>query len=336
MANLKIMMTTAMVATLLLTGLPRADADEAAKVDAEPGKTSVTLVNPGDEPRRKLRFEFNADSKEQLDVTMKMGMSMLMQGQAMPKQEMPPIIQSIEIEPINVENGTMNYRFTLSKMKVAAEGGNPMIAAQMKKAVEGVVGLTGTGTIDSRGFSEGIEIEAPEDPSTMLVQQIKGFRDTMSRIVSPLPEEAVGVGAEWKVGMPIMMNGVTMTGSHTYTIVSMDEDSVKTNVVTTMTAKDQAINDPNLPPGAKVNINQIQGDGEGTTEFRLKSMCAVTELTAKILQDATISMEGAPGQNMGMEINMKMNIAPGKLGGDEDAAAEEEGAEEKVAEPVAN
>lgn len=304
---------------LLSSSVSFAQAPAAPAKEPPPKATdaiTVELLKAGAEPKQKVRYKFKQDA-EYISVKMKMGMAMSIGGQALPKQDMPGIVQTISVEPIAVKDGVMDYKYTLSKMDIEP-GGNPLVVSKMKESIRGIVGMTGKGRVDDRGFSEGAEIEFPPEATPELIMQIKGFNDTMSRLSAPLPDEPIGVGAEWKVVLPIGMNGIAMKGVNTYTVTAIEGDIVKTTVVSTMEAKDQKLDDPNLPPQASVTIDSIKGGGDGTVNFNLASMSPVSKMTIELKQAATIGMEGQPSQKMGMDISMEMNVAPGEKPEDDD------------------
>ncbi len=272
---------------------------------------NVTVLSTGAQPRKKIRYRFDPEKKEWMLVTMKMSMDMSVGGQKLGKQDLPPIVQTLEMTPTGLDNGILSFQFTLKDMAIqAAQGANPAVVAAMEQAAKGIVGMSGSGKIDDRGIAESGEIAIPANADKAIRQQIQGLHDTMSRISTPLPAEEIGVGAEWKVDVPIAMNGVNMKGEYVYKIVAIEGDIVKTTVKTTMDAKDQVVNDPNLPPGASIKIDSITGSGEGQVAFNLASLCPQSSITATIDQDATIQMEGQPGQQMNMKIVMKMSVAP--------------------------
>lgn len=285
--------------------------DQKAPTDKADDEITVKLLKAGDEPRQKLRFNFNAEGTQYLDIRMQMEMAMQIAGQQLPAQKMPAIIQTISIAPKSVEDGVMNYRYELVKMTIDKANANPVMVGAMEDAMKGIVGIAGSGQVDDRGFSEGNAMEFPEDANPQMVQQLKSLNETMSRLSSPLPEEPVGVGAEWEVALPIAMNGVNSKGINRYTVVAIDGNSVKTTVKTLIKAENQVIQNADLPPGTKLTIDIMEGKGEGNVEFDLSRLTPLSEIDMTMNQKSTITIPNADPQKMAMKMGLKMNIKPG-------------------------
>ena len=91
----------------------------------------------------------------------------------------------------------------------------------MKAAFVGIKGLTGTGTVSSRGFSKGVEFKAPAGSNPQARQLMDQMKEFVTQLVAPLPEEAVGPGARWEAKTPLKSQGMTMDQTATYELVTV-------------------------------------------------------------------------------------------------------------------
>jgi hypothetical protein len=162
------------------------------------------------------------------------------------------------------------------------------VAEAMKNAMAGMKGVGGTGTVSSRGIDKGTDIKAPEGADPQVNQFVNQMKEMMSRVAPPFPEEAVGAGAKWEIKMPIKSEGVSLSQTEAYELVSSDGErgSAKTSV--TQTAANQKIPNP-MMPGTKVDLTKLTG--KGTVEFTFDlAQIAPPESSMEFHQDMTTSM----------------------------------------------
>jgi hypothetical protein len=254
------------------------------------GSTQIKLLDPGAEPRKVLRFHPKAGDKQSMLLTMKLGMAI--KAGEMPEQPLKlptmKLVMDMTVKDV-ASNGDITYEIMTSDASVIEE---PDVIAQvaeaMKNAVGAVKGIGGQGIVSSRGISKGTDIKAPEGADPQVTQFVEQMKETMSRVASPLPEEPVGTGAKWEIKMPIKSQGISLSQTATYELVSIDDDrgSAKTSV--TQTASNQKIQNP-MMPGTKVDLTRLTGKGTGEVTFDLAQILP-PEASAEFHQDMTTSM----------------------------------------------
>ena len=133
---------------------------------AAPAQTSGTqfkLLEAGAEPRTVLRLHPSPGDKQTLALTMKMTIETKMGGAETPAMKLPAITMTMDATVKAVsDKGDITCELVMGDISLGDEaGGTPGLAEAMKTALAGVKGISGTATISSRGFSQGVEFKAP-------------------------------------------------------------------------------------------------------------------------------------------------------------------------------
>jgi hypothetical protein len=180
-----------------------AGASPSALASARPvaGATGETkLLDPGQPPRRKLRYTWHPDQKEQLTMDLRTSATAEVGGT---KQEFPlPAVHIvIDIDPRTVTSaGDLRYDWRVSAANMSVD---PQMAAEivqgMRTEVAAVEHLAGSATVSSRGLSSDVTI----DPRTVVDggatgQMVDQVGQTLRDAAVPFPEEEVGRGARWQ------------------------------------------------------------------------------------------------------------------------------------------
>src|SRR5262245_1669276 len=159
-----------------------------------PAGSTVTLLSPGSEPRRRLRFHVAPGAKQTGTMRMKMAMDMRFGGNAQ-SVDMPTIVNVIESTAKRVTaGGDIDYEFAITDVDIGNDGGNRAIADGMKGMLTSMKGLGGTITITSRGFTKSVNISIPPGVNPQVAQMMGQMKDMLGQLSAPLPEEPVGVG----------------------------------------------------------------------------------------------------------------------------------------------
>jgi len=285
---------------------PKTDSDVSPKTDAVT-ETTVTLLDPGAEPRTALRYKFQANRSDEMAMEMKMAMAMEMGGQKMPETQMPTMLMTMTIDAGEVSpEGDLRYDFELSEVEVVSKPGeNPMMVSAMKQQVNSMKGMTGAATVTSRGFSRDAEIKLPAGVDAQSKQVMDNMRQSINQMSAPLPEEPVGKGARWQVTMPMDTPAMKFTQIATYTLTEIDGDKVKCDVAITQSAPPQDVNAPGLPPGMKVSLKSLDTSGTGTIEMQMTDLVPTSNVKV-----TTINVVVANEQEIKTTTRVETSIHP--------------------------
>jgi hypothetical protein len=266
----------------------KADQNEVKKDDstaAEAASTAVVkLIEPGAEPRKELRYALKTGTKESIDLIMGMQMKMNIPGMPMPATKVPKMKMTMSVEITDkVGDKEAKYHFAVTDAGVLdTPGVDPMVATMTGTELKKVVGMKGTAIVDSRGFNRDSQLELPPGLNPQMKQMMEGTKQSMDQLSSPLPEEAVGVGAKWELIQTLTQNGIT--------------------------ADRQNATMPNLPPGVKAELLSLNSTGDGEITFDLSGLLPHKAHTA-IKTSSSFSMEqGGQKQQMSLDADLEMTL----------------------------
>jgi hypothetical protein len=275
--------------------------------EGETSTTQIRLLEPGAEPRTVLRLHPKPGDKQTLDLTLKMAMETKVGEMETPAMKLPVIKMSLEATVKSVaDNGDITYEMVMGDLGVVEEpGAAPMVAEAIKTAFSGVKGMSGSGTISSRGFSKGFEFKEPSDSNPQarqIVDQMKGAFNELSVV---LPEEAVGIGAKWEVKLPLKTQGMSIDQTASYEVVSLEGENFKTKSTIVQQAANQKIQNPAMP-GIKLDLTKMTGKGTSERTFDLAKLLP-TAGTGKVHTDTAMAMNMG-GQKQAMTMKMDMDV----------------------------
>lgn len=284
-------------------GKPEAGAPGAPASPAAAAKVEVKGL--GAEPRTKLRIT-PAAGEFGFATEMEMVMSMTTGGQEMPEMALPKIALPAvgEVIPGPAE-GPFALRLVFGAATLEA-GVNPMMARAMQPGLDGLRGSEVTMKLTSRteilesAFKPGPAI----DPA--MLGMMNGVVEGFQQMSWPMPEEAVGVGASWRVAMPIQINGATVESVTVLTLKSIDEKGFVCSIAGEQSAAKQKMQAPNLPPGAEIELRSMSGTSSGEAVYRFDRLLPVrVEMAAGGELKLAMAMQGQT-QEMVQKQRMKM------------------------------
>lgn len=295
----KKLLITSLSAILALSGLKAPSTFATSLIKQVPNSTSKTypliqpkieLLAPGNGAKQKLRFQPQVNSKIQTDMTMKMGMSMSMGGQALPKINLPAYLMTIETQINKIEpNGDIHYQFGYSKIETQANPTVPKEVMQtMQKQLEQLKGIKGVVIIDNRGQTKKANLSLPPNLDPSIKQMMEQITSSLEQLSSPVPEEAIGVGAKWRVTTNPTVAGMNFSQTTTYELVSIKDNIATLNVSLEQQASPQILNVPGMPPGAKFNLKSHSATGTGQVIISLNS---IVPTRSNLSMDGTTVME---------------------------------------------
>ncbi len=270
----------------------------------------VELISPGTGPRKELRFQPKVGSKQKMTMTMTMTQEVSVDGNKLPVPAVPGQQFTVDFEIKEVaSNGDVTYGFTFSDVKLVNEEGAVAAAATALKAMlKPMVGATGTGQVTNRGLTKSATFDLPENAPAQLKSMIDSMKDSISRISSPLPTEAVGVGAQWKVTQDLNSGGIQMTQTSTHELKSITNDGFDVAIKIQQDAGEQEVQTAMMPVGAKMKLNSMKSSGEGISSMVFTSLNP-RKSQVKVMSDASMKMTiGGNEQAMEFSTTMEMSV----------------------------
>jgi hypothetical protein len=235
----------------------------------------MKLLDPGQAPRRKLRYAWRVEQKEQLAMDLRTSASTEVGGAKQPEIPLPPVHITIGIDPQSLSpEGDLRYAWRVTGATVTADTQSPaQVAEGMRTEVAAVEHLTGSALVTSRGLSREVTVDA----TTVLDagatgQMVEQVRQTLRDLAAPLPEEDVGRGARWQKLTQLDSKDTRLTQTETFTVMDLQADRGTLDDVLAQTAPPQALRAPGMPQGAQARMESMLASGDAKTRFDLSRL----------------------------------------------------------------
>ncbi len=275
---------------------------------AETPEFAVQLDAAGEGERAPLRYDFVVGSDERAQARIAMTLHTTIGDQELPGGAIPAMIAEFTVEMIERDEWTFRYRYTFDRIRVDPTGADPSILAQLEASLAPLAQLRGEARIDTRGQVLEANVEVPPDMPPALASSVQQMNDMMRQMVAPLPEEPVGVGAEWKTENTIHgAMGLRMRQRTHYRLAARDGN----RVVLEIRVEQSGIPGPLAleQPGTEAMLVSLTGEAHATTTLRLDRLCPEqSHMELTMAQDATITAEG---QTVPMHVDMQMQMSSG-------------------------
>jgi len=267
----------------------------------------VELLNPGVEPRQQLRLKPAIDLKQTTVMTVKMDMEISASGRSSPGTKIPVSVMTFETKVTKIDpNGDIHYEFAYTNADITGDTGNIPPAARdaMRSTLKSIVGVKGSFIMDNRGVHKGGDIILPQGADNNLKQTVGQMSKSLEQLASPLPAEAVGTGAKWRVSSSSNFIGMNVNDITTYELVSWQDGVASLNVSIEQQAKPQNITSPQLPPGTTLTLKSLASQGRGATTMRLDRLMPFRS-TASVSSNSEMSAKSA-GSSEEVTLTTKM------------------------------
>lgn len=280
--------------------------------------TTVTLLEPGAEPRAALRYKLAPGARYTVTQT-RQGVSRvaasLAAGSAI-RQEgpeyIPRTVLTLEIVIREVRpSGDYAFDITITDARAEDDGNAPPSAVRIATGeLQLLKGLAGRGVINDRGMLSQVEFTLPADAKQVLRDV---FRDTAilpTESVMTLPAEPVGAGAVWQVDSEVSAPRLRYLVSSRLTLQSFDAEAGVAKVVseTEQSAGNQPMlgRIPGLVNGATVQIRSMLLTGAGDTTASLSSPFATT--ASQRLDGDVVLIVTPPPPSQGVRIDQNLRL----------------------------
>ncbi|MGL4622021.1 DUF6263 family protein [Chroococcidiopsis sp.] len=282
------------------------------QIAAATAKPQVELLEAGNEPRQELRFRPQAKAKQTATMTLQMDTDVSMAGQAMAKVDLPPITVAMDAVVTKVDpNGNIHFKWSCSNVDVMNSASlPPQVLETMRSQMKKMVGTSGSFIIDNRGQIQ----TAKFAPSQKSAPNSKPFSEEMStsfnQMSSPLPQEAIGIGAKWRVTTTPALSGMNVKQTITYELVNLKDNIATLNLWFEQHANPQKLTLPGIPNGATVTLKSLESKGDGRLMMQLDRPFPLrANLIANSENEMSIQQAGKAGEAIrNSKSRMKINL----------------------------
>jgi hypothetical protein len=281
-----------------------------AEVPSPRSKATVRLLDPGQAPRRKLRYAWRRDRKETLTIDLRTRAATESEGERPPEVPLPAVRMVVAIEPTAVGPGgelTYAWRVTASKVD-PAPGSNPELAQGMNAEVAAIAHLTGTTQVDARGLARDVVVDPPSIGDVVDAgatgEMVEQIRQTLFDLEPPLPEEEVGRGGRWEKVSRLSSKSAVVTQSETFTLASMAGDHGTVDDVLAQTAPPQEWPSPGGGGAEPARLESMLATGTVRSRFDLTRLVPSTTYAGT----TTMVVSGRPGADAGRRVTMILRV----------------------------
>nr|PZN59845.1 MAG: hypothetical protein DIU62_15395 [Pseudomonadota bacterium] len=262
----------------------------------------LALLDAGAEPRQPIRYQLQPGRSERAQMDLQVQMALSFGGQTLPLAATPPVRMNLELTSSEVAtDGSARIRFVLSSIEAIGEG--PQVT-QANQSLSSIKGLSGWYRMDARGNVLESHVDPASNANDTTRAVLQDLEQSMQRISTPFPEQAVGQGARWQVTQDVNNNGVQMSQTAEFTLRSRSNNRLELEVRYVDVNFDSV---PNLPAGAKLDSARISGGG--TTSLPLDRLGPRASSAAVIDLGLAITAEGQT-QALGMNLGIQQAVEP--------------------------
>lgn len=236
-----------------------------------PASRPIELLSAGAQPQQTLRFKPAVNKIETATITLNTVMEMSSSGMPTPRStKLPSTLMKMETVVTQVDpNGDIHYKFRYTDADMKGDASIPAGVLNTARAqVKKIVGLNGSFVMDDRGHTKSTSLTIPKSVDATTRQMLEQSFRSLDQLSAPLPEVAVGVGAQWKTPMPVKIYGMMLNQTATYELVSLKDGVATLKVGVEQQAQDQKLAIPGMPKGANVTLKSLNTTGQGEIKVR--------------------------------------------------------------------
>jgi hypothetical protein len=273
------------------------------------------LLDPGQPPRRKLRYAWNASRKEQLAMDLRTSGATEVGGAKASEVPLPPVHVTLAIDPRSVSpEGDLAYDWRVTGTSVASGPEfPPQVADGMRVEVSAVEHLRGSAIVTSRGLARDVVIEPGSVVDAGAGQMVEQLRQTLRDVAAPLPDEEVGRGARWQKLSQLDAKETRITQTETFTLSEVHaapgqpQRGVLDDVLA-QTAPSQPLRSPGVPQAEAPRMESMLASGSGVIRFDLSRLVPQSQFDGTTTMVVSGQAPGDPARHVTIVMRVGISI----------------------------
>ncbi|RMH28970.1 MAG: hypothetical protein D6693_02830 [Planctomycetota bacterium] len=285
----------------------------AAPVVVTPPAPVVELLDPGAEPRAPLRIEPAQGTTQAVVFALDTAMAQELDGEPFIDVDLPTIHQlmTASVETVDLD-GAYTVRSIIEDvwLEDPEPGEDPLVRASMEEAIDSATGLHVVVHSDARGVAHSLTIEADDRRDDPTSQEIQELSRQIQQIMPPLPIEAVGVGARWRVTTRGVINGVPMKAVSTFALTERRGSVVTLESTAEIGLPGDGPEPLDVADAGEIatTVESLEGAGAGRIVFDLtRPMPVSADASSTVVSELSIDIPG--GEHVTSRIKMELRIA---------------------------
>jgi hypothetical protein len=253
----------------------------------------VELLNPGAKPRKPLRFNPAPAIKQLGSMTLNMDMSITTAGTPAEVSKMPGTAIKFEATVTKVEpNGNIHYLFRYLDFDAVSDPNLPPATAEKTRSQFNtfIRELKGMVVVNNRGQTLSINFVIPDKADPLLRQIFSQLSQSIDQFSAPLPEAAIGIGAQWRVTRNAEILGMNLQQTAIYELVNFQDGVATLNVGVKqqVPVQSQVSSPPESASKGAMQIKSLNSSGQGQTRMQMNRLIP---LSAKLDLQSKVEME---------------------------------------------
>ncbi|HXX70114.1 MAG TPA: hypothetical protein VEK07_23245 [Polyangiaceae bacterium] len=280
--------------------------------DFDEEAATLTLLDPGASPRRKLRYAWRSGLKEELTLELRTFASTETSDAQTPGIPLPPVRIVIAIDAVDVSaDGDLHYAWRVTAADVLAEPQTPdQLSDGMRAEVAVVAHVSGDGVTSSSGIARRVTIDpgsAAKGAGTgEMVEQID---QTLRNAPAPFPDEPIGLGARWQRVCQVASRDAHITQTDTFVLVGLSGGRGTLDDVLAQTAPPQVLRTPGMRSGDQARMESMLVSGSAKTHFDLAHLVPRTQIESTTTMVVSGHAAGAASQRTTMVLRVSIALA---------------------------
>ena len=260
----------------------------------------VEVLDPGAEPRRELRYAMKKGDRGGLAMTMDMTMTLRIASQTSRTTLLPRMVMLFDVAITETEGADVYLTSTVREARAELRDGvDAKVVEALSPKLGRMAGMVTKCWMDPRGNVRDAAAELPPGAPAELEGTLEQVRQTVEGASVPLPTDAVGVGAKWRVLKRIVAGGLDIVQVASYRLDELQGDVIVLDTVVTQFAASEAAQSKGFP--LRLLHFGSTGGGRSTIDLRRPTIPH-----ADVQSDSAAEMQIFTG---GVEVNSAVDVA---------------------------
>lgn len=269
----------------------------------------VRVIDPGAGPRQPLRLSPRPGEPITMRSVTSLEIAMGFGGRFLPKTAIPPMIMdmTVAVDAID-EDGTIRYAVELVSVGLGEEpDAPPEVGGSVLTDLEQLVGLTGQSTISATGRLLSSDFQLPAGAGEQTSAHLENMNRVLDGLASPLPEDPVGVGAQWESLSRVASGNLEVAQRVMTELVARDGDRLTLDVSVYQEPLSWTIEVPDMP-GVDVAISRFDSRGSGRVELDLGELVPIAS-SSRLETEMQMTMQiGGTEQITDQRLSMDLTV----------------------------
>ena len=288
----------------LMNQTPNPSSSPSTSPATNPPTTKIDLLAAGTGEKKQLRFTPVVNSRQTSTLTLRLDDKGLAATIPATKLTMEIVVTQI------AANGDISFDFTYKNVDIVAEPGiPPSVIEPIRRSLSSLVGLSGAVVVDSRGQTKSTSLRLPQELDSSTQQIFEQLSNSLGQLYAPLPEEAVGLGARWRTSQELNINGIQLTQSAIYELVSNQGNVLQLKMLVEQEAQSQEVKlptSPDIPAGFRVQLRSFSNQGEGEMTLQLGQMLPRRSILSS--RSSVVLNLKPPQSEQSVPMNQELNV----------------------------